>query len=311
MCGQNLARSSRKNMSFHGGSMKSESKNRWESRFFTGGADELSQIKSKERLQRFVRYNRTKKQVVRVVSVLVFLAVCISFVILCLSMFFRIKSVEVTGTSRYTAEDIMAATDIREGMSLYEVTNADVQPLIKKLAYIRTARIKRELPNTLVIALTEDTPVYFAELYGEYFVLSDELRVLERVFEREQLADRSLIELAFPAINAAMVGSFVEFETDSAERYIKDYLHVLQTSDLFEKITAFDLRDRFNIYAICKGIYLVDFGNSDELSTKLTAVNGMLESEVFNDQIPATIDASNPVECPVIKDPSLEIAFRK
>jgi len=37
--------------------------------------------------------------------------------------------------------------------------------------------------------------------------------------------------------------------------------------------------------------------------------SGMLDSEVFSDGVPATIDASDPSECPVIKDPSAVIAF--
>ena len=287
----------------------SQSENRRESRFFTGGQGELSQIKSKERLQRFVRHNKTKKQISRFVYIAVFVAAIILFLLICLSVFFRIRTIEVVGSVRYSADSVISACGITTDMSLYEVTNRDVEILPKKLSYIRRASIKRKLPSTLVISLTEDTPVYFAELYGEYFVLSDELRVLEQVFNRDALSDKGLIELVLPPINTAITGSKIEFEADTTERYVTAYLDALQSSDLLPKVTAFDLRDRFNTDLICEEIYLVYLGNGDELGTKLTAVAGMLENEIFSDKVPATIDASDPSECPVIKDKEAVIAF--
>ena len=287
----------------------SQSENRRESRFFTGGEGELSQIKSKERLQKFVRHNKAKKQISKFVYLAVFAAVVVVFLLICLSIFFRVRTIEVVGGTRYSAEEVIAVCGIEKDRSLYEVTNRDVEVLPKKLSYIRRASIKRKLPSTLVITITEDTPVYFAELYGEYFVLSDELRVLEQVFDREVLADSVLIELALPSINSALTGSKVEFEADTVQRYVTAYLDALTSSELFDKVTAFDLRDRFNAKLICEGIYLVKLGNGDELGTKLTAVASMLENAVFSDRIPATIDASDPSEVPVIKNEDAVIAF--
>ncbi|MBE6612043.1 MAG: FtsQ-type POTRA domain-containing protein [Ruminococcaceae bacterium] len=286
-----------------------QSNNRRESRFFTGNQSELQQIKSKESLQKFVRHNRAKKQLSRFGYTVVFIAICVVFIIICLAVFFKIKTIEVVGTTRYSAEQVLSVVDIEEGLSLYEVSNRDVQAIPKKLAYIHSARIVRKLPSTLVISVIEDTPVYVSEFYGEFFILSEELRVLDRVFDRAELEGMTLVELVLPTINSAVVGETVEFEADVTRRYVEAYLDALEGSDLFAKTTAFDLRDRFNLAVICEGIYLVDFGNGDELGTKFTAVAGMLENEVFADKIPATIDANDPTECAVIKDPGAEIAF--
>ncbi len=298
------------NMSFHGGrKMTSQPKNRRESRYFTGDQSELQQIKNQESLQRFVKHKRTKKQISRFAYAVVFIALCVVFVIICLAVFFKIKTIEITGTTRYSKAQILTVTEIEEGLSLYEISNRDVEILTRKLAYIKDARIVRKLPNTLVISVTEDTPVYMCELYGEYFILSNELRVLDRVFNRSGPDEMGLIELVFPEINSAIVGSQIEFATDTSRRYIDAYLDELESNELFERTTAFDLRNRFDVEIICEGRYLVDLGNGDELGTKLSAVAGILESEIFEDGVPATIDANDPSECPVIKDPSAVIAF--
>lgn len=287
----------------------SRSSDRRESRFFTGDEKELAQIKSKESLQKFQKHNRTKQHFSRLTYLVIFGVLTSVFVIICLAVFFRIEEIEIVGSSRYSKDKILEVTGIEEGLSLYEVSNSDLEPLRGRLAYIKEAHITRKLPHTLIINLTEDEPRYMCELYGEFFVMSDRLRILDRVFVRSQLDGMGLIELLLPEIDSALVGYEIEFAAEVSERYVTAYVDALEASPLYEKATAFDLRDRFDLALIADGIYLVDLGNGDELNTKLTAVAGMLENEVFSDGVPATIDANDPSQCPVIKNPNLVIEF--
>ena len=287
----------------------SRTSNRRESRFFTGDERELQDIKSKERLQSFVRHKKSKKRLSRFTYITLFCVLVSLFVIICLAVFFRIDSIEIVGSSRYSREEILSVTGIEEGLSLYEVGNAELKKMYGELAYIRSARITRKLPDTLIININEDEARYFAEFYGEYFVLSNELRVLERVFEHSELDGTGLIELLLPEIDSAVVGYDLRFSSEVSDRYVKAYIDALEKSPLFRNTTAFDLRDRFSLSLIAKSTYLVNFGNGDELGTKLTAVAGMLENEVFSDGVPATIDANDPTQCPVIKNPDLLVDF--
>lgn len=289
----------------------SRTKDSKESRFFSGDERELQKIKSKASLQSFARRRQNRKRISRVAYISLFCVLVSLFVIICLAVFFRIDNIEIVGSSRYSKEQILAVTGIEEGLSLYEVGNSDVSKLYGEFAYISHAEVERKLPDTLVIKLTEDEGSYFSELYGEYFVLSDELRVLERVFDREELQDDGLIELVLPQIDSAVVGYGMEFAQPVSERYVRAYLDALESSPLYSKTSAFDLRDRFSLSLIAKNTYLVKLGNGDELGTKFTAVAGMLENAVFSDGIPATIDANDPTQCPVIKDPDLVVEFDK
>ncbi len=280
-----------------------------ESRFFSGDERELQNIKSKASLQSFARRRQNKKRASRIACISLFCVLVSLFVIICLAVFFRIDNIEIVGSSRYSKEQILSVTGIEEGLSLYEVGNSDVAKLYGEFAYISHAEVARKLPDTLIIKLTEDEGRYFAELYGEYFVLSEELRVLERVFDRGELEEQGLIELVLPQIDSAVVGYGMEFAQAVSERYVRAYIDALESSPLYSKTTAFDLRDRFSLSLIAKNIYLVNLGNGDELGTKFTAVAGMLENAVFSDGISATIDANDPTQCPVIKDPDLVVEF--
>ena len=287
----------------------SRNNDRRESRFFTGDEQELSQIKSKENLQKFARKKRKRKNLKRFAFFMIFAVIVAIFVIICLAVFFRIEEIEVVGSSRDTKEEILELCGIEEGLSLYEVSDEDLEILTQKLAYIKDARVVRKLPHTLLISVTEDSPSYMCELYGEYFVLSDALRVLDRVYDRAELDGSGLIEILLPEIDSVVVGGDVEFAAEVSEKYVTAYLDALESSHMYSRTTAFDLRDRFNLALISDGIYLIDFGNGDELGTKLTAVASMLDNAVFADKIPATIDATDPTQCPVIKNPELVIAF--
>lgn len=280
-----------------------------ESRFFDGDEHELSELKKKQSIQRFMRRKRNRKRIARIMYVLLFTAVITVFVILCLNFFFRVKNIELTGASRYSREDIISLTSISEGMSIFSASNRSLSGVNERLAYIKEFRVIRKFPDTVVIEALEDTPRYYAELYGEYFILSDELRILERTFEEPKREDNALIELLLPQIDSALVGRTIEFPTDVSQRYVTAYIDALEASPMYERANAFDLRDRFNLALIASDIYIVKLGNGDELGTKLTAVAGMLEHAAMSDGVPASIDATDPTQCPVIKNPELVVEF--
>lgn len=280
-----------------------------ESRYFTGDERELQEIKSKESLQKFIQKKKTRKRISKAGQLIAFGILVVIFFIVCLAVFFRIEKIEIVGTSRYTKEDILEFVDIEEGISLYEVSDKNLEVLVGRLAYIKDAKVERRLPNTLVINVTEVTPRYVCQLYGDYFVLSNDLFVLERRSDTEGLTEQGIVKLLLPPVRRAVVGQDIEFFDEISQKYVTAYLDALEAGRMYEYATAFDLRDRFSLHMIAKGIYLIDLGNGDELGTKLAAVAGMLESKVFSDMVPATIDAKDPSQCAVIKKPGLEIAF--
>ncbi len=288
----------------------SQSSSRRESRFFTGDERELQKIKSQENLQKFIKHKKSRRRISRLGRIIIFAVLAVIFTIICLSVFFRISTIEITGTERYTKDDILALIDIEEGYSLYEVSDKDLEPLVGRLPYIESARIVRHPPNKLVIDIAEVSPTYFCQLYGEYFILSEDLLVLERRFSGEGLAGSGLIEILIPEVDLAVVGKRLTFSEEISQKYVAAYLDALESGRMFDYASAFDLRDRFSLYLIAKDIYLVELGNGDELATKLTTVAGMLEHQVFGDAVPATIDANDPSQCAVIKDPDLEVKFK-
>ena len=92
------------------------------------------------------------------------LVVVCAAAVLALTLFFKVESVEVTGNSRYSAQEIQDACGVQLGDNLYLLSKPDmVQRLHQRLPYIDEVRITRSLPNTLRVQVTEFTTVYAVE----------------------------------------------------------------------------------------------------------------------------------------------------
>ena len=84
------------------------------------------------------------------------LAIC-AVIIVALTLFFRVETIVVTGTERYTAEEVIQASGVETGDNLFLLNKPTVNQRIRDaLPYVeRVKRINRKLPDTLLIEVEE------------------------------------------------------------------------------------------------------------------------------------------------------------
>ena len=132
------------------------------------------------------------------------LVVVCAAAVLALTLFFKVESVEVTGNSRYSAQEIQDACGVQLGDNLYLLSKPDmVQRLHQRLPYIDEVRITRSLPNTLCVQVTEFTTVYAVEQEGTVWLLTSGGKIVETAAER---GDTPLIdgcELLAPSLGGS------------------------------------------------------------------------------------------------------------
>lgn len=289
--------------------MNSYENDRADERFSDVDPGELHELKSRESLRRFRRHNLVRNSFSKLAQVIIFFVIIAVFAAVCLTKVFVIKNVGVVGTDRYTAEELLSLAGASEGDSLYSVRNQDVSAIASKLSFVKDVRVTRKLPQTLIFTVTEDEPVYYCEFYGEYFLLSDSLRVLDRVFDETEAEDKGLLRLELPGVNRALVGSVLVFENESDTRYVTACLDALEASSVREVTNGFDLRDKFDLEMICEGQYLVQLAGYEELATKLSTLSQVLSHDALKDRGKARIDVADPEKASVIFDITGEVAF--
>ena len=97
----------------------------------------------------------------RAVFILLFAAVLCGVGFYCVSVFCRATHIEVTGSTRYAAEDIIEAADIGEEQNIFTISQKALNERITALCpYIECVTLHRRLPDTLELELHEFNTIY-------------------------------------------------------------------------------------------------------------------------------------------------------
>ncbi len=128
---------------------------------------------------------KQKKKSVRKISALPFIAVC-AVVIFGVSMFFRVSKFEIIGSTVYTDEEIISASEIEEGDSLLFVNLSGASSGISsKLPAIGLVEVDRILPNTIQITVEESAAIAYINIDNTYWSVDKGLRILENITESD------------------------------------------------------------------------------------------------------------------------------
>lgn len=96
-------------------------------------------------------------------------------------VFFRVDQVVVEGQSQYTQEEIVAASGVQQGDNLFLINKMQlVDQVLSRLPYVDELVIRRRLPDTLVLTVTECVPVAVVEAEGAYWLMDAKCKLLER-----------------------------------------------------------------------------------------------------------------------------------
>ncbi len=115
------------------------------------------------------RKRQLKKKRVRFTifcTCIVLLLALVVAAIIFLTPWFHVNTVIVEGNAQTQAADLIAASGIKKGQSVFAVRMDKVEAAVMKVPYVKTATAKRKLPNTIVITVTESHMVARIEQNG-------------------------------------------------------------------------------------------------------------------------------------------------
>lgn len=154
------------------------------------------QYRNREELRRMqdARRKKIRRRRKILLSMLLSVVVAAVAVTLCLTVFFKIEAIEVTGAAIYAPEQVVQSAEVNTGENLFIKSASKMSALIEtRCPYIREVKIKRSLPATLKIQVKEDVSTYAVAQADGYVLLNDVFKVLEA--EAEEIPDgTTLIE---------------------------------------------------------------------------------------------------------------------
>ncbi len=239
---------------------------------------------------------KTKNLVNGILSRVFYIAVAIIlftvFIIGCGAIFLRVERVNVVGARRVDPHGIVDASGIQAKDNLYGVDRADIAAAVmERFPYISDVHVSRLLPTTLQIEVSEDRPIYYTSICGEYFVLSSTMRVLEKTadFAYIETFEPALKHLLIPDCIYAVVGEEIVFANRSVSVYAKELLVKLEIAEMFDQLTEIDFSKRFSIYVTYCDRWRIYLGDSGDIDTKLTFAGMMIET--FDEEQSGEVDA--------------------
>ncbi len=238
-----------------------------------------AELVNRDTFERLMAKKKHKKIFRRINYVLISVVLCFVFVIVCMALFLKIETIKVSGNERYTKKEIVQVSGIKEGQNLYAINKKAAKALImEEFPYITEVVIRRTLPSTLTFKVTEETPAYFTEMAGEYYILSANLRVLERTEERPvSTEEQRLVMLLLSDVKSIIVGQNVEFTKDLAFDYISEFIKDLTEHEVTDKLTEIDISSKYNIYVTYEDRFRVYIGDNTETDMKLTFAELMIK----------------------------------
>ncbi len=265
---------------------------------------DAEKLEAYENMRRRVR----RKKLLRVLgTVMLLFVLTLAVAVTAYKVLFLISDIEVVGDSPYTDEEICAGAGVTIGDGLYSFSSVRAEErLIAQLPYIAELDVDRHIPNRITFTVKYETPVYYTEIYGKIYLMSESLRVLAESSEAEIAETEGLTWLRLPGVREAEFGKAPVLRDESIQKNLEKITATVETSVLNGRIDQIDLRNTFELKMVCDGKYLLYMGEYAEVETKLKIAEAVLRDEMFNNENKARLDLSELSETTVLIDNKLD-----
>lgn len=203
--------------------------------------------------------------------------VIVTFVILSTTVFFRIDTLVITGSSIYSAEEITSASRINGGDNLIRTFMGKCGDRIEQqLVYVENAELKRHFPSTVEIYIEPSVESANIAVGSTYYILSRSGKILD--ITDAPRGDIFTVSGAVPQGGVMVGDKFVCGDEKHTEVLYK--LMEAGNTALDKKITSFDMTDYLNVSCIYDNRITVEFGATSELDYKLKLADTIIATKI-------------------------------
>ena len=254
--------------------------------------------------QRFVRKNKAMYDAARrqdrkrtrrtVFYVCLLLAVTIVFTFVCAMVFLKVKNINISGNKVYSTEQIMEYVPIENNQNIYSFNADEIESnILTAFPYIKYINITRDLPTTVNIRIIEEKPYYAANIAGDAYIISADLKVLE-CRPNTSIKNLGLAEIKLSNVRRCIVGSQIEFVSTRDLQALTALYDNFKANYIQSKIKSVDFSSRFDITFNYDNRFKVYIGDTDDLQIKMLFLVSIIDE--LDPTATGTINISNPRE---------------
>ena len=243
------------------------------------------------------RHHRSAAVLYKLLSVVVISGAIVA----ALTLFFKVETITVSGTTEYSSEEIITASGVKQGDNLFLLNKYEIyESILEKLPYVSSVSISRKLPDTLLIEVTDSNQGGVIEDHGTYWVLSAEGKLLGKRAEAGRGALITGLTLAEPEVGKKAA---VEEGQERALEQLLDLLAALEEKGMLQGVGSFDFSQESVISIKYADRYVVKFPYGADFPYKLTRLGQVIERlEEQGDQRAGVLDLTADGEIHFIPD---------
>jgi len=231
---------------------------------------------------------RIRKAGVRIknflIAVVMLAAVTVIFLFLTNRYFFKIKHINITENDKYSYEEIneiLKSNGIIPGGELYGVDIKKAKTDIKEtLTYAESVSITQIPPSTVNIDIKTEKGFLGIMLGGDYYIISRNFRVIEKISivgsgidESEFEPPKGIITFETDAVKKCYIGEKIEFLDGDISDFLKDIAALFddgeKNSQILSVIKNIDVTNKFKVVMNYGDRFLVKFGIFENISSKI------------------------------------------
>ena len=206
-------------------------------------------------------------------------------------VFFRVGEITVTGESKYTSEEITAASQVELGDNLYLINTIKTgRKIVSALPYVDDVNVRRALPDGLVITVSERGPAAVIQGGDGWWIIDKKGKILEQVptAQRGEAAEIVGLTALLPTVGTKVA-------VEDAERLkltsLLELLQLLSEREMLPKISDIDLSSAANLLMTYDDRITVKMRmNDNKLPTHIGNLAEILEKGAIQENEVGTLD---------------------
>ena len=188
--------------------------------------------------------------------------------ILAFALFFKVDQIRVYGAGLYSEEEIIAASGFKQGDNLYLFNKyGRIQYMFSGLPYLDQVRIRRKLPDTIIIEVEETTARFAADTEKAVFLISPEGKIVEEA--GEGYGYEGVSRVYGLKMEKAKVGLRLSDLHESGVTALENLVDAMKKEGVLEKLGDVDLTEDYDLQFIYEDRFLVRAGMPENLERKV------------------------------------------
>ena len=215
-------------------------------------------------------------------KLLTFLVIC-GAISVALTLFFKIEAIPVSGNIRYRQEEIVEASGIRVGDNMFLMNKFNAaENITAKLPYIETVQIRRQIPSTLQINVTECTIPAAIKQEDSIWLISGTGKIVDQlgIASWSNYPQVTGIRLVDPAISQPVE---VEAEAENTKTQLFSLLHQLEEKEMLTDTQTIHMEDTSVITMRYLNRFDVIFSHDADFDYKLDYLCAVIERLEVNE----------------------------